>query len=103
MRKNLQITNFRCIFASAFGGIAQLARAPALQAGGRRFDSDYLHNNGPDQTIRSFLLIEVLTTGIFSNFEHLKHNNHDHIYFVHHSATGRIFRVWKICRAFYRS
>ena len=25
------------------GGIAQLARAPALQAGGRRFDSDYLH------------------------------------------------------------
>ena len=33
------------IFASAIqkGGIAQLARAPALQAGGRRFDSDYLH------------------------------------------------------------
>ena len=27
------------------GGIAQLARAPALQAGGRRFDSDYLHNS----------------------------------------------------------
>ena len=27
------------------GGIAQLARAPALQAGGRRFDSDYLHQN----------------------------------------------------------
>ena len=26
------------------GGIAQLARAPALQAGGRRFDSDYLHH-----------------------------------------------------------
>ena len=31
-------------FASAFGGLAQLARAPALQAGGRRFDSDILHN-----------------------------------------------------------
>ena len=30
-------------FASAFGGLAQLARAPALQAGGRRFDSDILH------------------------------------------------------------
>ena len=33
------------------GGIAQLARAPALQAGGRRFDSDYLHqiaNRLPD-------------------------------------------------------
>ena len=27
-----------------FGGIAQLARAPALQAGGRRFESDYLHH-----------------------------------------------------------
>jgi hypothetical protein len=25
------------------GGLAQLARAPALQAGGRRFDSDILH------------------------------------------------------------
>ena len=28
---------------SYFGGIAQLARASALQAEGRRFDSDYLH------------------------------------------------------------
>ena len=27
-----------------FGGIAQLARASALQAEGRRFDSVYLHN-----------------------------------------------------------
>ena len=26
-----------------FGGLAQLARAPALQAGGHRFDSDILH------------------------------------------------------------
>ena len=26
-----------------YGGIAQLARAPALQAGGHRFESDYLH------------------------------------------------------------
>ncbi len=26
-----------------YGGIAQLARASALQAEGRRFDSDYLH------------------------------------------------------------
>ena len=26
------------------GGIAQLARAPALQAGGHRFESDYLHH-----------------------------------------------------------
>ena len=28
-----------------FGVIAQLARAPALQAGGRRFESDWLHQN----------------------------------------------------------
>ena len=27
-----------------FGGLAQLARAPALHAGGHRFDSDILHN-----------------------------------------------------------
>ena len=26
-----------------FGGVAQLARAPALQAGGHRFDSVHLH------------------------------------------------------------
>ena len=29
------------------GGLAQLARAPALQAGGHRFDSDILH---PERT-----------------------------------------------------
>ena len=27
-----------------YGGLAQLARAPALHAGGHRFDSDILHN-----------------------------------------------------------
>ena len=35
------------------GGIAQLARAPALQAGGRRFDSDYLHKKRPDHIERA--------------------------------------------------
>ena len=29
------------------GGLAQLARAPALQAGGHRFDSDILHCQAP--------------------------------------------------------
>ena len=29
----------------AYGGLAQLARAPALQAGGHRFDSDILHES----------------------------------------------------------
>jgi hypothetical protein len=31
---------------SAQGGLAQLARAPALQAGGHRFESDILHQEG---------------------------------------------------------
>ena len=32
-------------FVIRFGGLAQLARAPALHAGGHRFDSDILHNS----------------------------------------------------------
>ncbi len=31
------------IFNSRYGGLAQLARAPALQAGGQEFDSLILH------------------------------------------------------------
>ena len=34
--KNIQIT---------YGGVAQLARAPALQAGGQEFDSPHLHQH----------------------------------------------------------
>ena len=30
-------------FGNLNGGLAQLARAPALHAGGHRFDSDILH------------------------------------------------------------
>ena len=30
------------------GGLAQLARAPALQAGGHRFESDILHQRGKE-------------------------------------------------------
>ena len=33
------------MLVSQYGGLAQLARAPALQAGGHRFDSDILHQN----------------------------------------------------------
>ena len=32
-----------CYYNIVFGGIAQLARASALHAEGRRFESDYLH------------------------------------------------------------
>ena len=48
-----------------FGGLAQLARAPALHAGGHRFDSDILHDecfkkrNRKEQNVKS-LLFEVL-------------------------------------------
>ena len=35
------------IFAPAFGGIAQLARALAWHARGHRFESDYLHEMNP--------------------------------------------------------
>ena len=38
----MQLVNAIC------GGIAQLARAPALQAGGQEFESLYLHHNLTD-------------------------------------------------------
>ena len=38
------VTNFSFIFA-VLGGLAQLARALAWHARGRRFDPDTLHNN----------------------------------------------------------
>ena len=57
MPKYLSDSKKNIIFASANknGGIAQLARAPALQAGGRRFDSDYLHKN-PFRTASEWVL-----------------------------------------------
>ena len=36
------------------GGLAQLARAPALQAGGHRFDSDILHQERTPNERSSF-------------------------------------------------
>ena len=37
------------------GGLAQLARAPALQAGGQRFESVILHHGHKDQSIIDML------------------------------------------------
>ena len=37
---------FNSTLKTQYGGVAQLARAPALQAGGQEFDSLYLHHNG---------------------------------------------------------
>ena len=36
--------NWKVHYFLLVGGIAQLARAPALQAGGQEFDSPYLHH-----------------------------------------------------------
>lgn len=48
MRKIVDKHIFLWYYVQAFdrGGIAQLARAPALQAGGQRFESAYLHQYG---------------------------------------------------------
>ena len=35
-----------CPLTSGAGGCSSVGRAPALQAGGRRFDSDHLHQGG---------------------------------------------------------
>ena len=39
------------------GGLAQLARAPALQAGGQRFESVILHYSGADEIMHYALWI----------------------------------------------
>ena len=39
-------------FAAHSGGLAQLARAPALQAGGQRFESVILHSRGRMSGVR---------------------------------------------------
>ena len=50
---------FNAILPQYFnGGIAQLARAPALQAGGHRFDPVYLHQTKPYSFEWGFLLWE---------------------------------------------
>ena len=37
------------------GGVAQLARAPALQAGGQEFDSPHLHHKSKSQHIEKYI------------------------------------------------
>ena len=46
IQKNIDIMFLKWYHLTTWtnGGIAQLARAPALQAGGHRFESDYLHH-----------------------------------------------------------
>ena len=47
-KENKYLKRFYCLFLNVllctfYGDVAQLARAPALQAGGQEFDSPYLH------------------------------------------------------------
>ena len=54
--KGILLFIFQCTLNSTlktlYGGVAQLARAPALQAGGQEFDSLHLHQKS---LIKTFL------------------------------------------------
>ena len=51
-KENKELLKIYCLFFNVlnfstldfYGGVAQLARAPALQAGGQEFDSLHLHH-----------------------------------------------------------
>ena len=43
------------------GGLAQLARAPALQAGGQRFESVILHSGHSGHPDKSIEIFDILT------------------------------------------
>ena len=67
------------------GGLAQLARAPALQAGGRRFDSDILHGEFRLQ------IIDYLKGGrFFKSLKKLKQDKAAEELVSHHCSSCRI-------------
>ena len=45
--------------SSTHGGLAQLARAPALQAGGQRFESVILHSGEGDGRSQSLISVKI--------------------------------------------
>ena len=51
LSKENNLLKIHCLFFNVlfctllYGGVAQLARAPALQAGGQEFDSPHLHHS----------------------------------------------------------
>ena len=53
-----------------FGGLAQLARAPALHAGGQRFDSVILHKAPPD--LPKVEVFRMLTLPLWGSWRGLK-------------------------------
>ena len=46
------------IIFKSVGGLAQLARAPALQAGGQRFDSVILHHSKASERVPFYFCIQ---------------------------------------------
>ena len=51
----------KCLGLQVFGGLAQLARAPALQAGGQRFESVILHSGHSGHPDKSIEIFDILT------------------------------------------
>ena len=74
-RKAMCITGSRCEpGTTSFGGLAQLARALALQARGHRFDPDILHNPHNEEEIFDILThktvskdFKLITECIYNN------------------------------------
>ena len=64
-KENKELLKIYCLFFNVllfstlnfYGGVAQLARAPALQAGGQEFDSPHLHH--PKNTFRNSTLKNI--------------------------------------------
>ena len=48
------------------GGLAQLARAPALQAGGQRFESVILHTERQEAEVKAKVLLIIFTFYLFT-------------------------------------
>ena len=48
------------IIFKSVGGLAQLARAPALQAGGQRFDSVILHHSKASERVLFIFVYKII-------------------------------------------
>ena len=70
---------FQCTFISTLfiidGAVAQLARAPALQAGGQEFDSPYLHHRQRNLSKHIEKYIDKLMKGKLAYFRNKVCNN----------------------------
>ena len=73
------IVNYQfSIINSPFGGLAQLARAPALQAGGQRFESVILHF--PVHSELCIMHYELCIGSFFDILTHKTVSNEDFVF-----------------------